>query len=227
MPLKAALSGKHCNRHCASSACPTPATQIGNQLGGRSRCRLPIFGTRAPSQRQLAEYRRDERASGTRPLRPPARQASRSPGPPPWPLPPPLPQPPHSGKPAGQRADAGICTLSSAAHGAASADLVRGSSVAAPPSVAVRAKQTVPHTAPGPRFPSAIRPWIPGRSGIRRYKAARPGTQTKQPTSRENPASGHIRSVWHVLGSNQRRLRRRFYRPLSLCASQSATDRLI
>ena len=73
MPLKAALSGKHCNRHCASSACPTPATQIGNQLGGRSRCRLPIFGTRAPSQRQLAEYRRDERASGTRPLRPPAR----------------------------------------------------------------------------------------------------------------------------------------------------------
>ena len=76
MPLKAALSGKHCNRHCASSACPTPATQIGNQLGGRSRCRLPIFGTRAPSQRQLAEYRRDERASGTRPLRPPARPAS-------------------------------------------------------------------------------------------------------------------------------------------------------
>ena len=36
--------------------------------------------------------------------------------------------------------------------------LVRGPSAVATPSVAVRAKPTVPHTAPRPRFPSAMRP---------------------------------------------------------------------
>jgi len=34
--------------------------------------------------------------------------------------------------------------------------------------------------------------------------------------------AGRFRSVWQVLGSNQRRLSRRFNRPLSFCTSQSA-----
>jgi hypothetical protein len=45
--------------------------------------------------------------------------------------------------------------------------------------------------------------------------------------------AGRFRRWWQVLcggrcwSSNQRRLSRRFYRPLSLCTSQSATDQLI
>jgi|SRR5271170_2183894 len=39
-----------------------------------------------------------------------------------------------------------------------------------PASVAVRAKPTVPHTAPTPRTPSAIRPWTPQHSAPQRYK---------------------------------------------------------
>jgi hypothetical protein len=70
---------------------------------------------------------------------PPARQASCSPGPPPWPSPRTCPSPPpRPGKPAGQRADAGTCTLSSAANvkphtGPPPRTLVRGSSVVAVP----------------------------------------------------------------------------------------------
>ena len=79
--------------------------------------------------------------------------------------------------------------------------------------MAVRGKPTVTPTVVAGLVLSAIRPWIPGYSGTRRYKAVRPGTDTKQPASQENPASGHIRRVWQVLGSNQRRLSRRFYRP--------------
>jgi hypothetical protein len=39
--------------------------------------------------------------------------------------------------------------------------------------------------------------------------------------------AGRLRRWWQVLGSNQRRLSRRFYRPLSLGTSQSAADQLI
>ena len=52
----------------------------------------------------------------------------------------------------------------------------------------------------------------------------------KKETARQRENSqqaGRFRSVWQVLGSNQRRLSRRFYRPLSLCTSQSATDQRI
>ena len=91
---------------------------------------------------------------------PPGRQASRSPGPPAQPSPhPPFPGRPAPGTPAGQRADAGTCTLSSAANVKPAQRAPRTSSVARPwsrpPSVAVRAKPTVPRTAPWPRFPSA------------------------------------------------------------------------
>jgi hypothetical protein len=71
-----------------------------------------------------------------------------------------------------------------------------------------------------------MRPWLPGHSGTRRYWAARPGTQTKQPASRENPASGHIRRVWQVMGSNHRRLSRRFYRPSLLAEAYAADQRV-
>jgi hypothetical protein len=63
-----------------------------------------------------------------------------------------LPRPPVPGKPAGQRADAGKCTLDSAMHVKSAHGPPRTLSVARPwarsPSVAVRAKPTVPHTAP-------------------------------------------------------------------------------
>ena len=91
------------------------------------------------------------------------------------------------------------------------------------PSVAVRGNPTVTPTVPTAPTPSAICPWFSGYSGTRRYKAARPGTDTKQPASQENPASGHIRRWWQVLGSNQRRLSRRFCSP-SLLLAAPATD---
>ena len=44
----------------------------------------------------------------------------------------------------------------------------------------------------------------------------------------ENPQlTGRFRRWWQVLGSNQGRRSRRFYRPLSLCTSKSAADQLI
>jgi hypothetical protein len=44
-----------------------------------------------------------------------------------------------------------------------------------------RAAPMVTPTVLPARIPSAIRPWIPGYSGTRQHKAARPGTDTKQP----------------------------------------------
>jgi len=57
-------------------------------------------------------------------------------------------------------------------------------------SVAVRAKPTVPHTAPRPRFPSAMRPWTPQYDGLQRDKVTHHGTEKKRPASRDIPASG-------------------------------------
>jgi hypothetical protein len=50
-----------------------------------------------------------------------------------------------------------------------------------PPSVGVRAKPTVPRTAPTLRFPSAMRPWTPQHSGLRRYKLTHDGTNENSP----------------------------------------------
>jgi len=106
---------------------------LADQQDGRISARVP-----------RAEYLTDERTGGPRPA-PPARQASRSPGPssphPPFPgrpSPAALPRPPCPGKPAGQRADAETCTLSSAANvkpctGPPPRTLVRGPSVVAAP----------------------------------------------------------------------------------------------
>jgi hypothetical protein len=54
-------------------------------------------------------------------------------------------------------------------------------SVVAAPSVAVRAKPTVPHTAPWPRFPSAMRPWTPQHNGLQRDKVTHNETEKKRP----------------------------------------------
>jgi ribosomal protein S18 acetylase RimI-like enzyme len=68
----------------------------------------------------------------------------------------------------------------------------RAVSVARPsprtPSVAVRAKPTVPRTAPRPRFPSAMRPWTPRHNALQRYTVTHTGTEEKR------PASARIRS---------------------------------
>jgi hypothetical protein len=47
--------------------------------------------------------------------------------------------------------------------------------------VAVRAKPTVPRTAPTPRTPSAICPWTPPHSALQRYKVTHTGTEKKRP----------------------------------------------
>jgi hypothetical protein len=50
-----------------------------------------------------------------------------------------------------------------------------------PPSVAVRSKPTVPHTAPWPRFSSAMRSWTPQCNGLQRDKVTHAGTEQKRP----------------------------------------------
>lgn len=53
------------------------------------------------------------------------------------------------------------------------------------PSVAVRAKPTVPRTAPGPRFPSAMCPWTPQHAHLQRDKVTHDGTEKDAPPARE------------------------------------------
>jgi len=91
----------------------------------------------------------------------------------------------------GSGANAGKCTLSSAVN-------VKPAQRASPdprpwlrpPSVAVRAKPTVPRTAPWPRFPSAMRPWTPQLDGSQRDKMTHHGTTKNTPPAREFAASG-------------------------------------
>jgi hypothetical protein len=120
-----------------------------------------------PARMPGTEYLRDERAGG--------------------------PRPPRPGKPAG--ASSGRREMHaqlSPARQAGTAGLRGPLSVARPwsrpPSVAVRAKPTVPRTAPRPRFPSAMRPWTPQYDGLQRYKMTHDGTEKKR------PASARIRS---------------------------------
>jgi hypothetical protein len=70
-----------------------------------------------------------------------------------------------------------------------------------------------------------MRPWIPEHSGTHRHRAAPPAPDTKQPASRENPASGRTRRMWQVMGSNHRRLSRRFYSPILLSEAHAAGQR--
>jgi hypothetical protein len=72
---------------------------------------------------------------------------------------------------------------------------VRDPSVVAAPSVAVRAKPTVPRTAPRPRFPSAMRPWTPQHDGQRRYEVTHNGASETARLAREFAASGAFSQV--------------------------------
>jgi hypothetical protein len=115
-----------------------------------------------------------------------------------------LPRRPRPRENAGDRADTQGCMLDSAAH-------VKPGYT---PERVPEPRQAATHTAPWPQFPSAIRPWTAQHADLQRYKVTHPRTETKQPVSQENPASGHIRRWWQVMGSNHRRLSRPFYRPL-------------
>jgi hypothetical protein len=57
-----------------------------------------------------------------------------------------------------------------------------------PPDRAPEPRQAATHTAPWPRFPSAMRPWTPQHDGLQRYKVTHDGTEQKR------PASARIRS---------------------------------
>ena len=67
----------------------------------------------------------------------------------------------------------------------------------------------------GGRIPSAMRPWTPRHSGLQRHKVTHAGTEETARTAENSRLAGRFRRWWQVLGSNQRRLSRRFYRPLS------------
>ena len=166
-----------------------------------------------------AEYLRDECAGGPRPLCPPGkrhalpdRQPSHH-----RTRPSPAAPPRETGRAAGGRREmhAQLSRERQAADNGLRGPLSVARPSSRPPSVAVRAKPTVPHTAPGPGFPSAMRPWTPRYDGLQRYKVTHAGTEKKTARRRAFPQlAGRFRRWWQVLGSNQRRLSRRFYRPL-------------
>jgi hypothetical protein len=60
-----------------------------------------------------------------------------------------------------------------------------------------------------------MRPWTPPRDGLSRDKVIQRGTERKRPLAEVLQLAGRFRSVWQVMGSNHRRLSRRFYRPPS------------
>jgi hypothetical protein len=134
-----------------------------------------------------AEYLGDERASGPRPLRPPGKRHAlpdRRPGHHRT-RPSPAAPPRETGRAAGGRRD--MHAQLSRERQAGTTGLPRPSSVARPwsrpPSVAVRAKPTVPRTAPRPRFSSAMRPWTAQHNGLQRDKVTHDGTEKKRPAS--------------------------------------------
>jgi hypothetical protein len=53
----------------------------------------------------------------------------------------------------------------------------------APPERAPEPRQAATHTAPSPRFPSAMRPWTPQHNALQRYKVTHGETEKKRPAS--------------------------------------------
>jgi hypothetical protein len=69
-----------------------------------------------------------------------------------------------------------------------------------------------------------MRPWTPQHDGLQRDKVTH---QDREETPRQREISqlaGRFRSVWQVMGSNHRRLSRRFYRPLLLPGPRPLTS---
>jgi hypothetical protein len=156
-------------------------------------CRILLLKTSLTSKiaasRQGARSRVPQRRMRGRPAPAPhARQASRSPGPPAQPSPHPSfpgrPAPgnrPGSGRTQGHARSAPPRTSSRTPASTDPRPWTRP--CLRPPSVAVRAKPTVPRTAPRPRFPSAMRPWTPQHNAPQRYKVTHAGTEQKRPAS--------------------------------------------
>jgi len=166
---------------------------LADQQDGRISARVP-----------RAEYLTDERTGGPRPA-PPARQASRSPGPS-------SPHPPCPGRPApGNRPGSGRTQrharsaqprTSSRARGRLRGPLSVARPWSRPPSVAVHAKPTAPHTAPWPRFPSAIRPWTPRQAAPQRSTMTHHGQRRNSPHSRDIPVpAAAVRALTLPIGS--------------------------
>ncbi len=96
-----------------------------------------------------------------------------------------FPARPHPGNHAGRRADTPGWTPDSAAN-------VKPGH---PPERAPEPRQAATHTAPWPRFPSAMRPWMPQHSGLQRPRVTHAGTEQKRPLAREFAASGAFSQV--------------------------------
>jgi hypothetical protein len=83
-------------------------------------------------------------------------------------------------------------------------------------------KPTVTPTARQARTPSAICPWAPRHSALQRCKVTHHGTRKTARIAENSQLAGRFRRWWQVLGSNQRRLSRRFYSPILLFKSYAA-----
>jgi hypothetical protein len=167
-----------------------------DRLPGSTRAAVPDRITEDLADQQLrrlsarvsgAEHFPDERAGGTRPLRPPGKRHAlpdRHPGHHRTRPSPPAP-PRETGRAAGGRREmhAQLHRERQAAHGPPPPTWSVARPWSRPPSVAVRAKPTVPRTAPWPRFPSAMRPWTPQHNALQRYKVTHAGTEKKRPAS--------------------------------------------
>jgi hypothetical protein len=157
-----------------------------------------------------------ERSGQPHPLCPPGK-VSRSPGPLPQSSAHRPPGRPRSGKTRGPPGGHTGCTPDSAAR-----VKPEHAADAARPSVRGRPWKTGGYTdRPAARALSAMRPWMPQHSAQQRDKVTHHGTEKNGPLAREFAASGRFCRWWQVLGSNQRRLSRRFYRPLSFYPSRT------
>ena len=137
----------------------TLGEKLAHQQGGHVRAQMtgakhPLYNARA----SLARSARPASVTVSRTARPaisaPAFPAARIPG-----------------NRAGRRADTCGCTLDSAAN----------VKLGTPPEWAPEPRQAATHTAPWPRFPSAIRPWTPQHNALQRYKVTHAGTEKKRP----------------------------------------------
>ena len=184
-----------CPTGCAGRYCRTARSP--------ARRRHPRRGTRDRAPRL--------RTRGRPVPAPPVRQLSRSPGSPAQPSAhPPSPAAPPRQTPGPPGGRTGMHARLSGARQAGTRDR-RG------PSVAVRGKPTVHTDRPGGRTPSAMCPWTPRHNGPTALQGdTRRDREETARIAENSQLAGRFRIWWQVLGSNQRRLSRRFYRPLPL-----------
>jgi hypothetical protein len=197
--------------------CPPPARTVTVTVPpGSTRAAMPHTVTEQLARQQdrnvparvPRKHRTDEDTGYPRRLSPP-RQASRSPGPLPEPSAhPPCPPGPAPGRSPGPR---------TGRRPNARSTQQRTSSRNTTPARPVRGR---PWKTDGahrplrpPLRPSAICPWTPQHAALQRYEMTHHGAEENGPHSREFPASGPFSQSVAGVGSNQRRLSRRFYIP--------------